>query len=559
MANYYVKTTGTRTTGESTADDWTDSNCYNASNFTGIAEANLDTFVFDAGVYNLTAQWSASSGISFLERGNGLVEINPAAVTYGLQFSGGAGQTVTIGSGIQINKGSATTAQLYFADRASAYNIDIGDIILKDGGPFYGLLLGAKRGDFTAEKLTFSGDFAKYCINTTTELAGNGNQTITIEHLNFDSVVAQSGTSLYGFRTYKANAANTLGITINAITGSIDGTANNIPCIGVSIDGGTNVIINEPQLTVTAPSGRGISIIGSAGTGTNQHIIWASVKSVLGTGYINFNCPAGDALEFGVDAIADAVVDHEAYGLTLTGINNETGSPHGLTNRNLSKGVNHSNWIRRFHSPLMHSECTDDAVLSYGNLVTDCYGVGLSYKGNSGGIMANNTVVIAPTSFGGSLVAYGIWCREQTSANSASQAINNNIIFLGVAKENMFVMVDTLDALTLSANNYFTDQSLPAAAWSYTGTGYTTLAAWNAAQETVDATEKQNFAGTPAEIISASGNVALSKLLESTQTYGGGIKWWTGPNPETLGEPLSDNDTAQGIQSTSSPNHPANL
>ena len=87
------------------------------------------------------------------------------------------------------------------------------------------------------------------------------------------------------------------------------------------------------------------------------------------------------------------------------------------------------------------------------------------------------------------------------------------------------------------------------------------MPAWNATRETLDASALAMFSGTVAEIIAAFGNVSLAKLGIPAAMFGGGDKWWTGANPETLGEPLL---TFGGIDrgaigSSNSPSHPKNL
>jgi len=154
-----------------------------------------------------------------------------------------------------------------------------------------------------------------------------------------------------------------------------------------------------------------------------------------------------------------------------------------------------------------------------------------------------------------------MWAREQAATvNTAITYSNNNIIAFGVSSSNVFtrVGIDVNDTATFTNNNFYSDGALPADAWEFKGSTYGTLAAWNAAEGN-NATDKDNFTSTSTQFLANNGDADITPKLS---TIGGGVDVTsTGPRVSGLDdEPFSDTEIDQGaIQSTHSPNHPANL
>jgi hypothetical protein len=564
MANYYISTTGTRTTGASTADDWSNANCYNQTNFYAIVEAAGDTFVFDAGEYIPTADWNCTQAVTISTRGNGNVALTrPAGATTNLNTAASVGGTISIlgseGSWFILdgtNCSNAWNPQNVSCNTVCEY------VEIRNGGSAYGILMSQRTGSFVANHLKFSGVFPGDAFITSISLADVATMLIDITDVEYNVTTSRAATST-AMQIVKGDFANNLTVKITNVSGSYINSSG--PVIGVIISGANTVDVHNTvksdasTFIISSPSlvgGYGVWIRGV--DAVNRRTV-NPVAYNLG---ILFEQRAGTALNFGAvgEAGSGYTVNPTAYNNNLLGSVDVTQSPHGLVFGGLTSGKGYKNTIRRFHSPMMLSECTNNAVIFYGNLLFDCYGVPLSFKGNSGGTMANNTAVLTPNSIDGIThkATAGIWAREQVGANTGGQAINNNILILGVSIP--FVIVDTGDALTLSGNNYYTDQVLAANAWQYTGVNYATLTAWNAAQETVNATDAAIFTATIAEIVAAFGNLSPENYMATPLNYGGGVKWFSTGSPETLGDPLPATNIDKGaVQSYHAPFHPRNL
>lgn len=486
MANYHISTTGTKSSGTSTADDWTDANCYNQTNVHSITAASGDTFIFSAGTYTLSGTITHLFSTDIKTRGNGdvilqrttgasVVEINPNNTTKAYLRGIGTDRMIVVGD-------SVTSSPVLLTNRANDKDIEINQVTIRRSAGVYGLGILHRRGTLSLNDVLFEGVFAQNVIESTTSLADTANMTINLTDVGFDCSSAINGAA-YGVKLQKANAAFTLTVNIDNLYGSYNANGgSSAVAYGCLITGGTITIENSEGWTVaqqsTATGGAAMMVRGL--DAANQ----AALNPIVRRNKITYLSQVGDVLGIGQDTTVGFQNGHIVYGNTLTGINNEAGSPHGLAIRGSASGRAYGNKIYRCHSPLIHSLCTSDNVISSGNIIYDCYGVGLSFKGNSGGQMNNNTVHLHVTDYS-TPTPKGIWARDQSgTANSASKAYNNNIYVDGLSHQYQFVLVETGDACTFSNNNYYTNTTLPTGGWSYTGTDYDTLVAWQAVEAT---------------------------------------------------------------------------
>lgn len=573
MANYYFSSTGTRSSGASTVDDWSNANCYPQGNIASIVEADGDTYVFDENAsggavttYTASAEiaftkavtvstrYGASGGGVKLTRGSGgtLMSLNPDSTA-----------TITINDVILEGSG-VTSSTLTLSSSTVSKNVVLNRVKFSNSpsaGPV--ITFSQENGTVTMNNIELSGTIIQSFLFGAATLGTNAAATITINGVYFNSPVFTASAGSYGIVLRKANVANTVTIDISNVTGSYSATGASSAPNAIMVQGCNNVKIHNNNFTVSntaVATCYGIVVWGTDATNrkTDRPKIYKNT--------VNFHCRAGDAISAGQDSETGLgyTTNARIYGNKVVGQASIADTPHGITLRGAASGKIFANKIKRFHSPLMLSLCTNDNAMAYGNLIYDVYGVGLSLKGNSGGQMHNNTVVITPNSIDGTTTKpYGIWVREQSAtANSASKAYNNNILYLGMTKTGMFVLVDTGDACTFSSNNYYTDQSLPADAWSYTGVTYASLALWNAAQETTDATANAIFTASIADITAAFGDLDPDEYMATAANYGDAQKWFS-TNDEmegANGQPFASFHIDKGAcPSNHSPWHPVNL
>lgn len=574
MTIYNFSLTGTKTTGPSTIDDWTDANCYPQTFIHAVVEADGDVYNFNENLAGLgtttyipsfefsinkgitiNTRYGANGGGAILERASGgtLMSLNPdSAAVMTVNDLKLSGANV---SSLMLNLPSSLVAKNIVLNRTE---------FIAAGAATMAIGFSQENGSVTLNDVVISGIFTASIIFGAATMGTTSAMDVVVDGLHFDDVIGQSAGGFYGLLLRKGNNANAVSVTVRNVTGKITATNVSGAVRAVEVQGANSLLIETCTHTVEGIA-TGTAAYGIIANGLDA-TVRQTVDPIIRNNDVKFNCPAGDGISVGTDTTVGFMLNPLVHDNNLTGLLSAAqvgagASPHGLTFRGLPSGKGFKNIIRGFHSPLMLSLCTSDDVQLYGNLIADVYGVILSLKGNSGGQMHNNLGIATPNSMDGTVTKpYGIWAREQgATANSASKTYNNSIIYLGMTKTGMFTLVDALDANTFSNDNYYTDQVLPVDAWGYTGVTYATLALWNAAQETNDATDKKNFSATVEEIIAAFGDLDIDKLVATPETYGGGLKWWTGANPDTLGGPLSDIDTDQGIQSTSSPLHPTRL
>jgi hypothetical protein len=573
MANYYFSSTGTRVAGASTVDDWSNANCYPQGNIASIVEADGDTYVFDELLSGLgVTTYTASAEIAFIK-----------AVTVSTRFGasgGGAKLTRTSGGTLMslnpdsvavttvndvILEGPGVTSSSLTLSSSTVSKVIVLNRVKFLNSPSAGhcITFSQENGSVTMNNIEVSGSITNSFLFGAATLGTNAAMSVTINGVYFNSVTATAAASIYGILLRKGNFANNVSIDISNVTGSLSAiSANGAPQI-IQVQGCQEPKIHDNNYTVSNISVvtcYGINAYGldAVNRVTNRPKIYRNT--------VNFYCRSGDAISAGQDSETGLgyTTNARIYRNIVSGQASTADTPHGIALRGVASGRVFANKIKRIHSPLMLSLCTNDNAMAYGNLITDVYGVGISYKGNSGGQMHNNTVIVTLNSIDGATTKpYGIWVREQGAvANSASKCYNNSIIYLGMTKTGMFVLVDTADACTFSNNNYYTDQTLPADAWSYTGTAYANLAAWNAAQETTDATGNAIFTATIAEITAAFGDLDANKYMATAANYGGGQKWFA-TNEDMEGanaQPFpSFNIDKGGCPSNVSPWHPRNL
>ena len=425
-----------------------------------------------------------------------------------------------------------------------------------------------QNGSVTFNDLVISGTYNTNIIVAAATLGADSAMTVTVNGLNFKDVQINNAGLCQAFLLRKlTTSVFSVTCNISRVTGTLTnvnvGTSAGIAAI--QLQGLQTPTVHSCDFTLSSLAGTainsfGINVFGQDAVNriTNNARIYSNT--------VTFLCPAGDAISCGTDAETGLLwtTNPQMWLNVVKGINSTLYSPHGVVLRGVATGKAWNNIAHRLHSPFMLSLCTSDNVIMHSNLTLDCYGVVVSFKGNSGGIMANNTCVITPNSMDGSVtLPFGIWARIQAATlNTGGRATNNNILWLGVAPKTYgFAFVETSNALTFSGNNYYSNNALINAPFAYTGVTSADVPAWNATRETLDASALAMFSGTVAEIIAAFGNVSLAKLGIPAAMFGGGDKWWTGANPETLGEPLL---TFGGIDrgaigSSNSPSHPKNL
>ena len=574
MANYYFSATGTRSSSTSTVDDWSDANCYPQGNIHSIVEADGDTYVFNELLYGLgQTTYTAGGEIAFTK-----------AVTVSTRFGAlGGGAKLTRSSGgtlMSLNPDSTTTTTvndvILEGSGVSSSSLTLSSSIVSkvivlnrvkfSNSPSAGpcIAFSQECGSVTINDMEVSGTITQSFLFGAATLGTTAAMSVTIDGVAFNSVTATAGAGIYGILLRKGNVANVVTVDISNVTGSLNATVANGAPQGIQVQGCNNVKIHDNNFTVSNISVVTCYGINAYGLDATNRL---TDRAKIYRNTVNFHCRAGDAISAGTDAETGLgyTTNPRIYGNTAVGQASIADTPHGICLRGLASGRIFANKIKRLHSPLMLSLCTNDNVMAYGNLIYDCYGVVLSLKGNSGGQMHNNTAVITPNSIDGSVtLPYGIWARVQGAvANSASKTYNNNILWLGVApKLYGFVLVETGSANTLSSNNYYSDQALSNIPFAYTGTTYASLALWNAARETTDATANAIFTASIADITAAFGDLDPDEYMATALNYGEAQKWFTTNNEMegANGQPFPSFNIDKGAcPSHHSPWHPLNL
>lgn len=266
----------------------------------------------------------------------------------------------------------------------------------------------------------------------------------------------------------------------------------------------------------------------------------------------NLTCTSGANIFIGDDT--DVTTNQNKLGGVLVYRNNLSGPTHGYAFGMISGAKGWGN------------KATDNSLLGFlikggsgtasnqwfGNLCrikssatgSHYYCKGASGTGNG---FYNNTSIL-DTGFIPSAV-YNITANN--ALNAANCEYKNNNIYIHDTPTKI-AFIDVGQAAVFGNNNYYSEVALPANVFSYTGTGYNTIAAWTAAQETTAtniAPGFTNFSGSDYSLSSTSGILNV------------GVKWWgTSARPSGLGEPYPDFDIDIGAyQSKWGKFHPSNL
>lgn len=194
-------------------------------------------------------------------------------------------------------------------------------------------------------------------------------------------------------------------------------------------------------------------------------------------------CAAGiNGILVGTDvsgANNDKMNNWRVYGNTVNGNDTSTGL-HGVMFGNVSGGLAYGNTINRASLAVVLKQGAA-ASYAYSNKIYNPHGTTsgvIRIKGAVGSKAYNNNVYLS-SSYTSGYVLYG-------SAGDAAQAcsgceFNNNVVYLYGATPTFIVRVDNSQDCTFDANDYYNPAATLASMWSFQGTTYATLAAWNAA------------------------------------------------------------------------------
>jgi len=395
-------------------------------------------------------------------------------------------------------------------------------------GTQYGLLINHRRGRVELTNIKLSGAGAQPMLMTTASLSNDGNQVIDINGLELDGAVSSG--SMTGLSLTKVNnVTNTLGLTLQGVTGTLTPT-------GSASAVGMNIKTVDPSITNCSFT---IDATNTAGTGhfgilcQGQSVAIAS-NPIIANNNINFQVNAGYGLALGQSDFNANVTGGEVSGNTVTGYFDTLETPHGfLMGQGVAGATMRGNTAQTIYVGYLASKCTSGII--EGNLAYNCHGPSLYIKGCTDITVQDNIVVINIDTTAANDTGVGaISINEQTDGtNTAACSIRRNLVIVDdVSKvqslagifldqsasfeNNTYIIPDTVD---VSTEDLFAIGNSSIAANSANAT----LAEWNALSSTANGIGTVSVTGDKIVQLPLSEIQSMIAAYKPASRSGGGI------------------------------------
>lgn len=332
--------------------------------------------------------------------------------------------------------------------------------------------------------------------------------TVSIHDNNFSFTVASTtacrGISVSNEGGYVSNPV--VSIYSNTLTQATNGYG-----IVVENINGASIYSNVVSLDdVSAVDSRGISYqnTGATYTAHNGRIYSNTVTLLAAIGSGIYNGASNTSTD-----TANNANNTWIYSNTLTGIEAQTGTPHGINSESCQGTLIYKNKVTQFCPAILLAK-TDSTAKAYYNIITKPYGNFQLYaKGATGSIFSNNTVY-SYTDFNG--VCIGM-AAHSDATNNSGVLFKNNLCYNSSVNP-VFVKSAANQTGTFTKNLYYASEALIATSWQYGGSNYATYATWQVIEPFavwgdplfVDTTDYELDTGSPAKNAGWCGSRAVS-------------------------------------------------
>ena len=290
-----------------------------------------------------------------------------------------------------------------------------------------------------------------------------------------------AGTGLMDFKAtatgVTASIQNVNGILALDPTATSTGIHNGIRVYNIA-----NALLANNNVTINNAPGSRTAIVYWIGPDPTTAVDSSGGVIRNNIGYNNTN--GGIMALIGQDDSTVAAPSHntanngQIYGNTFTGAATSENALHGSMLGNSTGGSVYKNRIDRVNIGVLAKGQTNGII--YNNLITRVTGQYLRAKASTSTLFANNTAIGSS-----GYMAYGILADHDTvtSIYSSGVQFNNNILYTSAIPSGALASVSAGSTATFSNNLYYSSASYPANPWSYQGTGYATISAWQASRE----------------------------------------------------------------------------
>lgn len=457
--------------------------------------ATGDTIVANCGTYDLVAATLTVNKNVTIEpvtsRCATITSTNATAVVT-LTASNDA-NTLTFGSFVVQNTGGGTSSTILISNVAYDAIVELSETSVTVGGTNRHINDAWTRGTVKLTNVSLSGTIgaqAGFYSSTTPSSAKKVkvyglNATLTASAGNTPGVMIQraaaNSTSEWVYVGYSSvnitvppalgTGAQAMGIRFDRITS------------GTDLDGVTTPAIMEYN-TVTVTATAGTSADTEALTISSTDATARGDYGIIRYNTATCNAPAARCVTLGIDGSTASTVDYgQIYGNSVYGtFYDGSATPHGINLGRVAGGRVFGNYVQGFAVGIL-AGINNGGVIT-GNIVRGAGYAPLYAKGNTSVTIANNTVVQDSSVLGDNFGSYGALAVAVQGAtnNAATLFANNNIYCLTACRT--YVTVDASQAATFQKNNYFSIVAPSQSnAWSYQGSGQTSLSGWQGAQE----------------------------------------------------------------------------
>lgn len=439
------------------------------------AASNGDTIILNDGTYLTTDGPNAAASLVISKSLTWLAETPLGAAIRGtnttniLNINPGSSTTVVLG-GIVVDCQNTTSRGINISDTAFTPTVILnGTKVLNNTG--YGVYCTEPTMNLFVTNAT---------VTASAVVSGGGifNITTTAGDTVVDGLtlsLTAASTTIYGVRIESTDGDGSTA-HVTRVTGTVTTGGSSAGTYGVLVKNIANALVENCTITVTSPSTttscRGIQITSSGfqcdgGTIRSNSISFSSV--------VGYGIAIGNSATSATDNKCN---NGSIYCNTVTGLGNQSASPHGIAIGPDTNCVVFRNTVINFYVGVLASKMLDGAV--YDNLILQPYGRILYSKGSNGTKFLNNTIVFT-NGFAGIPFYATNHADDQTYSTNV---IYQNNISLSPLNSQVFVTVAPLNAgwsqsqASFANNLYYSSGTAAANPWSYQGTGYSTLANW---------------------------------------------------------------------------------
>lgn len=336
--------------------------------------------------------------------------------------------------------------------------------------------------------VTVSGQIPANVYRSSASLADVGAKTVLINGLHLSVQATATGATVAVGIERAAAVSNALTATVRNVTGRMFAP----PALGVSaalvaidLNKVANAVVDDIRLILDADgaTANDSCIVRVRGTDSTAVAHNPRITRVCGA----LLAPAGYAIQVGAQTTASFTDDAYIAGCDLIGRFYASATPHGIAIGQCNRGLAINNVVRDFYVGAIPSINQGARFIS--NVFDGCYGEVLFSKGSGATtppLFAANIIVMRRNPHQTGTGVFGVAIQVATN-NAGALFMGNVIVVMESAAINKFVLSDASQVATFYGNLYalLPGASLPANAWEYSGTSYSTLAAWAAAVETV--------------------------------------------------------------------------